>query len=132
MVMNLTNTIMLAAELKKLIGDRCHTEIFSEDNITVNVAADSAGHSGCIDILIVPKHREFSGCCVTIEVDYAIKQKLVAEITTKLKDGDSINVRDGGMSVHRVYKIKVGDLDNFSTSKIESTAKKIVDIMQSL
>lgn len=132
MVMNLSNTIILAVELKKLIGDRCHTEIFSEHNITANIAADSAGHSGCIDILIVPKHSEFSGCYVTIVVEYAIQQKQVAEITTKLKDGDSINIRDGGMSVHREYKMKVGDLDNFSTSKIESTAKKIVDTMQSL
>lgn len=129
--MFLSNTILLAAELKKLMEDRCHPELHDETYIVAHISAGSDGRSGYIDITAPTRNV----CNIKIVIRYAIlhiSQEQIAEIATKLKDGDTINVHDNGISVCREYKMKIDEFDHFSTAQVERTAKEIVDIMQSL
>lgn len=129
--MFLSNTIILAVELKKLMEDRCHPELHDENYIIAHISAGSDGRSGHIDITA----PNLDVCNIKIVVRYTIlhvSQEQVAEIATKLKDGDTINVHDNGISVCREYKMKIDKFGHFSTAQIEHTAKEIISMMKSL
>lgn len=129
--MFLSNTIILAVELKKLMEDHCHPELHDENYIIAHIGAGSDGRSGYIDITA----PNLNVCHIKIVVRYTIShisQEQVAEIATKLKDGDTLNVHDNGIGVCREYKMKIDKFDHFSIAQIEHTAKEIVGIMQSL
>ena len=129
--MFLSNTIILAVELKKLMEDRCHPELHDETYIVAHIGAGSDGRSGYIDITAPTRNV----CNIKIAVRYDIlhiSQEQVAEIATKLNSGDTINVHDNGISVCREYKMKIDKFDHFSIAQVEHTAKEIVSIMKSL
>lgn len=123
--MFLTNAVILTVELKKLLKDRCHAEVHGDDYIVVHIGAGSDSHTGCIDIF-TPHH---SVCNIKIVVRYVIPQEQVAEITTKLKDGDAITIHDNGIRVSRERTIELDRFDRFSTEEIEHTAEDIVNTL---
>lgn len=126
--MYLTNAIILAVELKKLMEGRCYAELHDENYIVAHIGADSDGREGYVDIAV----PSLDMCNIKIVVRYAISQEQVAEITAKLKDGDAIRVHDNGISVCREYKMKIRKFDHFSITQVERTAKEIVGRIKSL
>ena len=123
--MFLTNSIILAVELKKLLKDGCYVEVHGDDYIVVHIGAVSDSRSGCIDIIA----HNLRVCSVKILVCYVMPQEQVAEITAKLKDGDKITIHDKGIRVSREHTIQLDRFDRFSTEEIEHTAEDIVNTL---
>ena len=129
----ITNDIILAVELKKLMGDGCTVKLPGSDwtnVITIHITEDSdtQSRSGRVDI-INPNNSEGK---IKVSAHYGIQKEQILEIADKLDVADTITVCYTGVSVCREHTMKIAKFNDFSIADIESTAKEIVSILRSL
>lgn len=130
----ITNDIILAVELKKLMGDSCTVKLPGSDwtsIITIHITEeddDAHSRTGRIDIAN-PKYSEGN---VKVSALYNIQKEQILEIADKLDVYDRITVCYTGVSVYREHTMKIAKFNDFSIADIERTAKEIVSILKSL
>ena len=129
----ITNDIILAVELKKLMGDDCTVKLPGSDwtgIITIHITEDDDAHSrtGRIDITN-PSNSESN---VKVSARYNIQKEQILEIADNLDVADIITVCYTGVSVYREHTMKIAKFNDFSIADIERTAKEIVSILRSL
>ena len=129
----ITNDVILAVELKKLMGDGCTVKMPGCDwtgLIAIHITEDSDAQSrlGCIDIAN-PNNSEGQ---IKVSARYNIQKEQIPEIADKLDVADIITVCYTGVSVYREHTMKIAKFSDFSIAEIESTAKEIVSILKSL
>lgn len=129
----ITNDIILAVELKKLMGDNYTVKMPGCDwtkLIAIHITEDSDAQSRlwCIDIAN-PNNSEGQ---IKVSARYNIQKEQIPEIADKLDVADIITVRYTGVNVYREHTMKIAKFNDFSIAEIESTAKEIVSILKSL
>lgn len=132
-MLHITNDIILAVELKKLMGDGCTVKLPGSDwanVITIHITEDGDAHSrsGRIDI----GGSDNSEGKIKVSAHYNIQKEQILEIADKLDVADIITVCYTGVSVYREHTMKIAKFNDFSIAEIESTAKEIVSILKSL
>lgn len=126
--MFVTNITILAVELKKLLGTDCNVDLLHEKAMVVRFTKESGARSGCIDCTCADN----GACVIKMVARYTIRQEQLAEIASKLRDGDAINVHYNGISVYREYTMTINMFNDLSIQQIEHTAKDIMGTVQSL
>lgn len=126
--MFVTNFTILAVELKKLLGTDCSVDLIHEKAVVARFGVKSNARSGCIDCT----GADNGACVIKMTARYTIRQEQLAEIASKLRDGDAINVHYNGISVYREYTMTINMFSDLSIQQIEHTAKDIMGTMQSL
>lgn len=129
----ITNDVILAVELKKLMGDNYTVKMPGCDwakVITIHITEDSDAHSrsGRIDIA----NPDYSEGKIKVSARYNIQKEQILEIADKLDVADTITVCYTGVSVYREHTMKIAKFNDFSIAEIENTAKEIVSILRSL
>lgn len=124
--MLITNLTILAVELKKLIGDNCKAEMFTERTLIVTSYGDSSNESKIkVDIIN-------DLCRVEIVVSYTTQLENVVDAAAKLRGDDVIHVYADRVHVHKTCVIPLEQFSSLSAAQLEHAAKDIVGTMKGL